>query len=90
MFFEMFQPRIDDLLHAIHFGPEQFLDIVNVPVCIVQALIIDQYANQHCNRGESGCGKRRHQTIGNNHLPDPTRQQSNSKNIAFPEVACLA
>jgi hypothetical protein len=63
MFFEVFQARVDDLLHAIHFGPEQFFDIVNVPIGIVQALIIYQYADQHGNRWESGCGKRRHQLI---------------------------
>jgi hypothetical protein len=47
---------------------------IDGPRKIVQALIIDQYADQHGNRGESGCGKRRHQLIGNSHsftnLPD--------------------
>ena len=66
MFLEMFQARVDHLFHSEHFGPEQFLDIVNVPVCIGQSLIIDQYADQNGNRGESRCGERCHQLIGNN------------------------
>jgi hypothetical protein len=86
MFFEVFQARVDYLLHAEHLRPEQVSDIVNVPVCIcktsvnlretnidspgkiVQALIVDQNAHQHGNRGEGSCGKRRHQLIGNYHL----------------------
>jgi hypothetical protein len=46
-------------------------DIVNVPVCVcetdidgprqvVQTRIVDEYADQHGNRRESGCGKRSH------------------------------
>ena len=34
MFFEVFQARVDDLLHPVHFGPKQVPDIVDVPVSV--------------------------------------------------------
>jgi hypothetical protein len=63
MFFEMFQSRIDNLLHAKHLAAKQVFDIVNVPVCvsepsidsareIVQAPIIDKNADKHGKCGE--------------------------------------
>jgi hypothetical protein len=78
MFFEMFQPRIDDLLHAIHFGPEQVPNIVDVTICvcktnvecarkIIQTLVIEEYADQHGNRGKSGSSNRNHQLFRSNH-----------------------
>jgi len=72
MFFEVFQTCVNDLLHAKHLAAKQIPDIVDVPICIgktninrsckiVQPQIIDQNADQYGDRGESGCGKRRHQ-----------------------------
>jgi hypothetical protein len=79
MFFEMFQPRIDNLLHAEHFAAKDLFDVVDVPVRvrkpdvdgpreIVQALIIDQDADKHGKSGKGGRGKSRYQLIRSNHF----------------------
>ena len=39
----------------------------DIPRNIVQPLVVDKYAGEHGKRGESGCGKRSHQLVGNGH-----------------------
>src|ERR1700733_13499852 len=36
MFFEVFQARVDDLLHSVHFGPQEVADIVDVAICVCE------------------------------------------------------
>jgi|HubBroStandDraft_6_1064221.scaffolds.fasta_scaffold630851_2 hypothetical protein len=84
MFFEVFQSRVDDLLHTVHFRSQQLFAIVNVAVGIrksdihgagkiVQTLVVDKYAGKHGECWHSTRDKGRHQLIRNDHLFDPTR-----------------
>jgi hypothetical protein len=78
MLFEVFQARVDNLLHAKHFGSEEVAGIVDAAVEleeagfhvaaeVVQTLIIYENTDEHGEGGECGCGKRSHELIGDDH-----------------------
>jgi hypothetical protein len=56
---------------------------------IVQALIIDQYADQYGNCGEGRCGKRRHQLIRNYHSSQAYQMNSFAlSRLSYPSRTC--
>jgi hypothetical protein len=69
MFFEVFQPGVENLLHTVHFGAEQFALFVESPVDFVetlidslfeiaQALVIDEEADQNGQCRQPGAYRR--------------------------------
>ncbi len=78
MFFEVLQPRVDNLLHTEHLAAKQVFDIIDMPVCvgkpdvdgagkIIQTLIANENADKHGESGEGRRGESRHQLIRNDH-----------------------
>lgn len=67
----MFQAGVKNLFHAKHLSTEDLFAIVDPPINliesdidipreVVQALVINEIADQHGERRNSGCRKRRH------------------------------
>lgn len=78
MFFQMFQPRVNDLFHSKHLGAKGFFYVIDMTISvrepnvdgagkIVQPLIIDEDADKHGKCREGRSGESRHQLIRSDH-----------------------